>query len=168
MAALRLRILHRAATRVPYYRNLWDERRRKGDRASFAKIENWPYLEKEDLRRSAGAFVADDRRCRTGRVGIVSATFRAASARRRSGRADRRYGTVLRNRGYLQLELDLCRRPLLHQASRHGTTLHREPRLLQCPVRRHGEVRSIPLSDRSATASGVHRHQPSFEIREIT
>lgn len=53
-------VLHRAATRVPYYRDQWDARRRRGDRASWQYIENWPILEKESLRQSPRAFVADD------------------------------------------------------------------------------------------------------------
>lgn len=54
------RLLHRAATRVPAYREAWAERRRKGDRASFEQLENWPVLTKERLRRDPRAFVADD------------------------------------------------------------------------------------------------------------
>jgi len=53
-------LLHRAATRVPYYRRLWSERRRRGDRSSWEQLENWPILEKESLRANAPAFVADD------------------------------------------------------------------------------------------------------------
>jgi len=53
-------LLHRAATRVPYYRQQWAERRRNGDQASWEYLENWPLLEKERLRQSAPAFVADD------------------------------------------------------------------------------------------------------------
>lgn len=53
-------VLHRAATQVPYYREQWNERRRKGDKASWDYLENWPVLEKEALRASPRAFVADD------------------------------------------------------------------------------------------------------------
>ncbi len=53
------RILHIAATRVPYYRQAWEARRRKGDRASWEVLENWPILEKEALRANPLAFVAD-------------------------------------------------------------------------------------------------------------
>jgi phenylacetate-CoA ligase len=53
-------VLHRAATRVPYYREQWAARRRRGDRASWEYIENWPVLEKEPLRQNPIAFVADD------------------------------------------------------------------------------------------------------------
>jgi len=53
-------VLHRAATRVPYYRAQWAERRRGGDRASWENLENWPILEKTSLRENASAFVSDD------------------------------------------------------------------------------------------------------------
>ena len=53
-------ILHRAATRVPYYREHWAKRRRLGDRASWEHLENWPVLEKDVLRRDSRAFVAYD------------------------------------------------------------------------------------------------------------
>lgn len=53
-------VLHRAATRVPYYRHHWEERRRRGDRASWEVLEHWPVLEKEAVRNDARAFVADD------------------------------------------------------------------------------------------------------------
>ena len=53
-------VLHRAATRVPYYREQWAGRRRRGDLASWELLANWPVLEKETLRRSPEAFVADD------------------------------------------------------------------------------------------------------------
>jgi phenylacetate-coenzyme A ligase PaaK-like adenylate-forming protein len=53
-------VLERAATRVPYYRNHWAQRRRKGDRASWELLENWPVLEKESLRTNPRAFLADD------------------------------------------------------------------------------------------------------------
>jgi phenylacetate-CoA ligase len=53
--------LHRAATRVPYYRQHWNERRRRGDLAASDLLSNWPVLEKETLRTQAAAFIADDR-----------------------------------------------------------------------------------------------------------
>ena len=53
-------VLHRAATRVPYYREAWSARNRRGDRASPEYLENWPVLEKEELRANPRAFVADD------------------------------------------------------------------------------------------------------------
>jgi phenylacetate-CoA ligase len=54
------RILHRALTRVPYYREQWALRRRAGDLASWVDLENWPVLEKDALRRNPRAFIADD------------------------------------------------------------------------------------------------------------
>jgi phenylacetate-CoA ligase len=53
-------VLHRAVTRVPYYRSYWAQRRRRGDRASWEVLENWPILGKEPLRAAPRAFVADD------------------------------------------------------------------------------------------------------------
>ena len=53
-------VLHRAVTRVPYYRDQWAERRRRGDQASWEVLENWPILEKEPVRKNPKAFVADD------------------------------------------------------------------------------------------------------------
>jgi len=53
-------ILHRAVTKVPYYRQQWSERRRQGDRSSWEYLENWPILEKEPLRQNPRAFVAED------------------------------------------------------------------------------------------------------------
>jgi phenylacetate-CoA ligase len=59
-------VLHRAATRVPYYREQWAARRRQGNRASWEYLENWPVLEKESLRQNPTAFVDDD--CALGRM----------------------------------------------------------------------------------------------------
>ena len=53
-------ILHRAATHVPYYREQWMARRRRGDRSSWENLENWPILDKEPLRSDPHAFLADD------------------------------------------------------------------------------------------------------------
>lgn len=55
------RLLHRAATRVPFYRDAWERRRRRGDTAPFEALENWPVLRKETVRENPRAFVADDR-----------------------------------------------------------------------------------------------------------
>jgi phenylacetate-CoA ligase len=54
------RLLHRAATRVPHYREYWEGRRRRGDRASWERLEEWPVLAKDALRANPLAFVADD------------------------------------------------------------------------------------------------------------
>lgn len=53
-------VLYRAAHKVPYYRAHWEERRRKGDQSSFEHLENWPILDKEALRETPDAFIADD------------------------------------------------------------------------------------------------------------
>jgi phenylacetate-CoA ligase len=53
-------LLHRAATRVPFYREQWALRRRRGDKASWDYLENWPILEKASLREHPSLFVADD------------------------------------------------------------------------------------------------------------
>lgn len=53
-------ILHRAATRVPYYRSQWQERRARGDDAPWDVLANWPVLRKDAVRTHPEAFVADD------------------------------------------------------------------------------------------------------------
>ena len=53
-------LLNRAATQVPYYRSYWQERRRRGDQASWEELENWPVLGKEPLRTQPEAFLAED------------------------------------------------------------------------------------------------------------
>ena len=53
-------VLERAATRVPYYRSLWRQRRADGDERSWTRLENWPILDKQQLRRQPSAFLADD------------------------------------------------------------------------------------------------------------
>jgi phenylacetate-CoA ligase len=53
-------ILHRAATKVPYYKNYWENERKQGNRASWAYLENWPFLSKEAVRQNPKAFVAED------------------------------------------------------------------------------------------------------------
>lgn len=50
-------ILHRAATRVPFYRQGWEERRRRGDRAAWDILANWPILSKEHVRRYGHALI---------------------------------------------------------------------------------------------------------------
>lgn len=52
-------MLRHAATKVPYYREQWAARRRRGDSSSWEHLENWPVLEKEPLRRNPAAFLAD-------------------------------------------------------------------------------------------------------------
>jgi phenylacetate-CoA ligase len=53
-------LLHRAATRVPYYRDYWGARRRRGDTSPWNRLENWPVLDKEIVRQRPEAFVAED------------------------------------------------------------------------------------------------------------
>lgn len=53
-------MLHRAATRVPYYRDQWARRRAAGDRAAPDVLANWPALSKDALRAQPHAFLADD------------------------------------------------------------------------------------------------------------
>ena len=56
--AIRLKeVLNRAARRVPYYREYWAGR---DGALSLESLENWPPLEKEDVRENPRAFVADD------------------------------------------------------------------------------------------------------------
>jgi phenylacetate-CoA ligase len=45
---------------VPYYKDTWFARRRKGDRSSHLNLENWPILTKEKLRKHPQAFLAYD------------------------------------------------------------------------------------------------------------
>src|SRR5580765_8212784 len=59
-------VLRRAATSVPYYRDMWSARRQRGDRSSWEILENWPILEKDTLRANPRRFVADD--CDTRRM----------------------------------------------------------------------------------------------------
>ena len=59
-------ILSRAATRVPYYRDQWEKRRKKGDKASWEYLENWLHLEKDAVRDNPYAFIADD--CKPSRM----------------------------------------------------------------------------------------------------
>jgi phenylacetate-CoA ligase len=53
-------VLHRAATRVPFYRQHWTRRRRHGDYRSWEYLEHWPVLEGESLRGRPLSFLADD------------------------------------------------------------------------------------------------------------
>ncbi len=54
-------LLHRAATKVPYYREQWARRRAAGFGGSWEQLENWPVLEKDEVRRHGAALVVDDR-----------------------------------------------------------------------------------------------------------
>lgn len=52
--------LDHAARSVPYYREHWSGRRRRGERCSWEYLENWPLLEKETVRCFGPALVAED------------------------------------------------------------------------------------------------------------
>jgi phenylacetate-CoA ligase len=54
------RLLHHSAIQVPYYRELWAERRKNGDQASWKELQNWPVLHKEALRAKPYSFLADN------------------------------------------------------------------------------------------------------------
>lgn len=53
------RVLDYSAKNVPYYRNQWSGRRRKGDRASWERVENWPILSKKNVRENPALFISD-------------------------------------------------------------------------------------------------------------
>lgn len=54
------RLLHRAATKVPYYRDQWARLKKAGIKRQLEMLEHWPILEKDDLRSNPRAFLADD------------------------------------------------------------------------------------------------------------
>ena len=54
------KMLHHAATTVPYYREHWSRRRAAGDRSSLEEIRNWPLLSKEEVRQQPRAFLSDN------------------------------------------------------------------------------------------------------------
>ena len=56
------RILHKAATEVPYYRDQWQQRRQQGDYSSWTVLENWPVLQKDALREDPKHFICDTSR----------------------------------------------------------------------------------------------------------
>ena len=68
------RLLHHAATKVPYYRDYWAQRRRRGDQASSEILQNWPILGKQELRKHPEAFVADGADVRTMHLAETSGT----------------------------------------------------------------------------------------------
>lgn len=51
------RLLRRAVSWVPYYRELWKGR----PESDWESLEGWPVLKKEEVRRDPRAFLADDR-----------------------------------------------------------------------------------------------------------
>lgn len=82
-------VLHRAATRVPYYREMWARRRRQGDARPWDRLEYWPVLEKEELRRYGPSFIADDQSPRDMTVERTSGTTGTPLTLWRSRRASR-------------------------------------------------------------------------------
>lgn len=54
-----VRLLHKAATEVPYYSSYWSDRRRHGDRRSWEQLENWPVLKKGVLREDPKRFLCE-------------------------------------------------------------------------------------------------------------
>lgn len=67
-------ILTYAAKNVPYYRQMWELRRRNGDRASLELLPNWPVLRKDVVRDYPHAFVADGTNLRSQIVEHTSGT----------------------------------------------------------------------------------------------
>ena len=53
------KLLHRAYHHIPYYRNHWSKRRQKGDQSSYTNLENWPVIDKQVVRSSTLAFLAE-------------------------------------------------------------------------------------------------------------
>ena len=53
-------VLHRAATRIPYYRDYWAQVRRSGRRVSWDRLDHWPILDKQRVQENPLAFIADD------------------------------------------------------------------------------------------------------------
>lgn len=51
-----------AAREVPYYRKMWESRRKQGDRSDWGNLENWPLLTKEEVRANPEAFVRESSR----------------------------------------------------------------------------------------------------------
>lgn len=57
------RLLDHTATRIPYYREQWTQRRKKGDRSPWDVLGNWPVLRKEEIRQNPKAFVDPNAHC---------------------------------------------------------------------------------------------------------
>lgn len=53
-------VLHRAVTKVPFYREHWAQRRQHGDKSSWEELANWPVLSKQTVKENPYAFVAED------------------------------------------------------------------------------------------------------------
>lgn len=52
--------LDHAARKAPYYRQYWSSQRQRGDRRSWERLEHWPLLEKDTVRRFGAAFISED------------------------------------------------------------------------------------------------------------
>lgn len=52
--------LELAARNVPYYREHWSKRRRQGERGAHKYLQNWPILQKSEVRKNPAAFIADN------------------------------------------------------------------------------------------------------------
>lgn len=52
-------LLDYAAKNVPFYRDMWQRRRRHGDYRSWDYLDNWPLLHKEQLRANPRQFLAE-------------------------------------------------------------------------------------------------------------
>ncbi|MGD9901853.1 MAG: phenylacetate--CoA ligase family protein [Vicinamibacterales bacterium] len=52
-------VLSDAARHVPYYRDAWAARRRRGERSDVEQLANWPTLDKEALRAAPRAFLSE-------------------------------------------------------------------------------------------------------------
>lgn len=52
-------VLEHAATSVPFYRAFWQENQKLGGRGAWSRLENWPILEKNSVRKDPRAFLAD-------------------------------------------------------------------------------------------------------------
>jgi len=53
-------ILESAAKHVPYYKDIWNMRRRNGDKSSWQYLENWPILEKKEVRENPKKFISEN------------------------------------------------------------------------------------------------------------
>lgn len=66
--------LDHAARTAPYYRQYWSSRRQRGDRRSWERLEHWPLLEKDTVRRFGSALVAEDESAGPYRMEATSGT----------------------------------------------------------------------------------------------
>lgn len=57
--------LEDAARKVPYYRAMWESRRKQGDLSDWRDLQNWPTLSKEEVRSNPQAFLRESGRRET-------------------------------------------------------------------------------------------------------